>query len=237
MGILILFVLTVGAGTIIYFVWKGVVMGLMGMIRKPVEITQTSVQQKMPKFGVSAKQPTQQARKREVYIDGNLVDWDILPKYAGETGWFGLPKYKDVIVGSNRCFTSEKYMDTAFKQYVYDFMSSIKEIDNNIHSKNRTMRREAKVGWFGVLFAPPFMMWVFTHGSIWGVIFGLVFPFLIFFVKSPYSAVCSRARAFRTKRLTPADWDDVDIEVMESLAREDEMVRAFRRSGVGYRHY
>jgi len=66
----------------------------------------------------------------------------------------------------------------------------------------------------------------------------LVVPVVLWFVfyLYPMGQVWSRERAERFKHFKPSDWDEVDISVMESLAREDEMVRAFRRSGVGYRH-
>ena len=228
MGIAILIVFSIG----IYFTGKMLVLWVIRLLRKPAESAQTYIQPKMPESAAPA--PATQTRRRDVYIYGNLVDWDILPKYTGRTGWFGLPKYEDVIYGYHRVFESEKYMDTAFKQYVYDVMSSIKRADNDCHSTNKTTRQEAKVGWFGLVFIMPFLGWAFT-GSVIGIILGAMISPIGIILLSPYGQWCGRCRAYRMRSLTRDDWDRVDINVMESIAREEEMARAFRRSGISGR--
>ena len=229
MGIAILIVFSIG----IYFTGKMLVLWVIRLLRKPAESAQTYIQPKMPESAAPA--PATQTRRRDVYIDGNLVDWDILPKYTGRTGWFGLPKYEDVIYGYHRVFESEKYMDTAFKQYVYDVMSAIKQLNNDCHSTNRTTRQEAKMIWFVLVFALPFLGWIVCNGSVIGIILGAMIPFGVFFILAPYGQRAGRNMAYSFRSLTRDDWDRVDINVMESIAREEEMARAFRRSGISGR--
>jgi len=232
MGIAILIVFSIG----IYFTGKMLVLWVIRLLRKPAESAQTYIQPKMPESAAPA--PATQTRRRDVYIDGNLVDWDILPKYTGRTGWFGLPKYEDVIYGYHRVFESEKYMDTAFKQYVYDVMSAIKQLNNDCHSTNRTTRQEAKMIWFVLVFALPFLGWIVFNGSVIGIILGaMISPIGVFFILNPYGQRAGRNMAYSFRSLTRDDWDRVDINVMESIAREEEMARAFRRSGISGRWY
>ena len=55
-----------------------------------------------------------------------LKNWNDLPKYKGETGWFGLAKYRDVIVPEDYNRSTSVYMDTPVKQYFYDVMAGYK---------------------------------------------------------------------------------------------------------------
>lgn len=108
MGILILLVFAIGAGTIIYYVGKGAV----GSYRKAFRLQK----------GVDAIQTNSFAAQ-----DG-----------SGETGWLGLPRYSDVIVPEKyNYYATVVYMDSPVKQYFYDLMAGWKNFSNFVASEGK----------------------------------------------------------------------------------------------------
>jgi hypothetical protein len=192
MGILILLVFAIGVGTIIYYVGKGAV----GLYRKA--------------FGLQKGVDTMQTNSFAAQ-DG-----------SGETGWFGLPKYRDVIVPEKHHYATVVYMDSPVKQYFYDLMAGWKRIGD---SRERWVLLVVPVFFGGCLsLIHPF----------WGLLVGIFTLWFVFWM-TPAAMRATRGSAEMSKNLTADDWRQVYRELDKSREREDEMTRAFRRSGIGHR--
>jgi len=192
MGILILLVFTIGAGTIIYYFGKSAV----GLYRKAFGLQK----------GVEPMQTNSFAAQ-----DG-----------SGETGWFGLPKYRDVIVPDKHHYATVVYMGSPVKQYFYDLMAGWKRIGD---SGERWVLLVVPVFFGGCLsLIHPFL----------GLLVG-IFTLWFVFRMIPFAMRAIRESAEMSKNLTADDWRQVYRELDKSREREDEMTRAFRRSGIGHR--
>ena len=178
------------------------------------------------------KVETTQVKARKIVLDGRDLDWNILPKYNGATGWFGFAKYKDVVPPYPENYSSVAYMDTAVKQYAYDVMAARKKRDDFYKKMGRVK------AWLTLLIWPVvFSLGAATHPNpmpkvifIWSVV--ALYKLAVIFYFGPAGMRAGRESAERNKNLTPADWADSYLRVAESQARVDEM----RRAGMG-RHY
>lgn len=191
MEILILLVFAIGAGTIIYYIGKGAV----GLYRKAFGLQK----------GADAMQTNSFAAQ-----DG-----------SGETGWFGLPKYRDVIVPNKHHYATVVYMDSPVKQYFYDLMAGWKLV-----IEDGAIKLGLSFLFFFALGAMVSFVWML-------IIVILTMWFLLW--TSPSAMRATRRSAEMSKNLTADDWRQVYRELDESREREDEMTRAFRRSGIGHR--
>jgi hypothetical protein len=199
MGILILLVFAIGAGTIIYYVGKGA----FGSYRKAFGLPKSV--EPMQNKGLAAQ-------------DG-----------SGETGWFGLPKYSDVIVPEKyNYYATVVYMDSPVKQYFYDLMAGWKYAASYTATEGRL-----KV-WGAFLFFPILAA---LAGVSLNLIFDVVTVVVLLFVLwgFPSSTKTRRAYAEIGKDFTAADIRQVNRDLAESRERVDEMTTAFRRSGIGHR--
>jgi len=191
MGILILLVFAIGAGTIIYYFGKNAV----GLYRKAFGL---------PK-GVEPMQTNSFAAQ-----DG-----------SDETGWFGLPKYRDVVVPDKHHYATVVYMDSPVKQYFYDLMAGWKFVIED-----------------GAIKPGLSLLFFFTLGAmvsfVWVLVIAIVSMWFLLWL-SPRAMRATRNSAEMSKNLTSDDWRQVYRELAESREREDEMTRAFRRSGIGHR--
>jgi hypothetical protein len=205
MGILILVVLVVGLATMVLYT-RDIV---MWMYRKA--------------FGLPTMRAQEKGKTRKIWLDYEYLDWEKLPKYKGETGWFGLAKYRDVVVPDNHHYSTVAYMDTAVKQYFYDVMAGWKDNASYI-------AEEGKIKFWGTFLAFPLVFAL--KNWIAALVIVTAFVLIIVFLAKPAGIRAGRRSAERSKNLTPADWRDVYREVAESQSRVDEM----RRAGVG-RYY
>lgn len=227
MGILILFLLAVGAFVIARFL----IQFLFRLIKKSSGRTSDYTAALNRQTGQkTVADPAQNHNKvRTVRVGRHSrttfaqedTPWDDLPKYKGETGIFGLPKYKDVVITDKHNYATVFYMDGWLRQYVYDLMSGWKDL----------VSKDA----FKLL--ASFLFFVFCFGIIklalcaMFILLGLWFVFwgLASGVRS------ERRSAERFRHFTPDDWREVYDEVRESQDRVDEMTRAFQRSGIHHR--
>jgi len=205
MGILILVVLVVGLATMVLYT-RDIV---MWMYRKA--------------FGLPTMRAQEKGKTRKIWLDYEYLDWEKLPKYKGETGWFGLAKYRDVVVPDNHHYSTVAYMDTAVKQYFYDVMAGWK--GTAIH-----IAEEGKIKYWGTMLAFP-LFFAFQNWRVTLVIVTLL-VLLTVFLFAPKGIRAGRWSAENFKNLTPADWREVYREVAESQSRVDEM----RRAGIGRRY-
>jgi len=148
-----------------------------------------------------------------------LTNLNDLPQYKGETGIFGLPRYRDVIVPNKHNYATVVYMDHPVKQWVYDCMASWKA---GFHDKENP----SALFWTLCFLAVPFLF-----SKALGIAI-VVVAVLLFIFSAPSGNRAVRRMAENAKNFTPDDWRKIYKEVAESQEREDEMVRAIRRSGV-----
>lgn len=199
MGILIFLVFAIGAGTIIYYVGKGAIESYRKAFRLPKSV------EPMQTNSLAAQ-------------DG-----------SGETGWFGLPRYRDVIVPEKyNYYATVVYMDSPVKHYFYDMMAGWKNAASYIATEGRI-----KV-WGAFLFLPVGA--ALCEVSLY-LILGVVTVVVLLFVLwgFPSGTKARRACAETGKDFTAADIRQVNRELAESRERVDEMTTAFRRSGIGHR--
>lgn len=147
--------------------------------------------------------------------------WEDLPHYKGRTWFCGLPYYRDVIVPNKHNYATVVYMDHPVKQWAYDWMASWKAVAND---------KENPYGVFALL---CFLALPFLFNKLFGILF-LVAAVLLFIFGAPSGKRAVRRMAERSRNLTPDDWRKIYKEVAESIEREDEMARAFRKSGAGW---
>ena len=163
------------------------------------------------------------AVKRQKYLNvghaGKLTNYEDLPHYKGRTGLFGLPIYEDIIVPDKHNYATVVYMDNPVKQWVYDWMASWKAAADDKDNPYFTF-------WLAVALAVPFLF-----GKMIGVsvLIGFV---LLFLFGAPSGKRAVRRMAENAKDFTPDTWRKIYKEVAESREREDEIVRAIRRSGI-----
>lgn len=204
-GIILLVIFAIGLASILLWVVKQVV-----KLFKPQAIRQD---------GSSA--PATFIRVGHGRVLTNIND---LPQYKGRVGLFGLPVYKDVIVPDKHNYATVVYMDTPVKQWVYDVMASWKGFCNGIKKGG-----EFKTA-FVILFFP--VMIAFTGVSILKILIGMAVIFILLYLwYIPSGMTMTRRSAELSKNVTPEQWDKIYLDVLLSKEREDEMVRAFRRSG------
>ncbi|MDP2779601.1 hypothetical protein [Devosia sp.] len=199
LGIVLLVVFAIGAATILVWVAKQVASAYRRFVAH------------QPMTAVTKKQRFVRVGHGKVLT--NLND---LPQYKGETGLFGLPRYRDVIVPNKHNYAAVVYMDHPVKQYFYDLMGSWKEA---------TADSRFLLVWFCMI----------AGTSIINPVFGLLVAiFLLWFVfwMWPSTSRMERRSAENAKNFTPDDWRQIYREAAESKEREDELVRALRRSGV-----
>ncbi|NCN89772.1 MAG: hypothetical protein GW936_10120 [Gallionella sp.] len=177
------------------------------------------------------KHPTDSAKpKKPKYIrigyERKLVCYDDLPeanKYSGRTWLGGLPVYADIIIPSKYNYATVVYMDHWFKQYVYDVMCIWKS------SCDGFAKEGVVKSWFYVLFFP--VIFIVAGVSVFKilVIAAIIFAYLYLW---PSTMPIERRQAENAKDFTPDTWREIYKEVAESREREDEIVRAIRRSGI-----
>lgn len=148
-----------------------------------------------------------------------LTNLNDLPQYKGETGLFGLPRYRDVIVPNKHNYATVVYMDHPVKQYVYDVMAGWKAVSTS---------KDNPYGLFALIAFPTILLLL---KPIVGMIL-LAIVMWLFLVTSPSGRRAVRCSAENAKDFTPETWRGIYRDVAESIEREDELVRAIRRSGV-----
>lgn len=210
MGILILFVMAIGLATMILYA-------------RDMAVSLHHKAFGLPKVikGERNNCVATQGKVRKIYLDEKELNWNSLPKYNGDTGRFGLAKYKDVIVPVKHCYATVVYMDTAVKQYFYDLMAGWKFL-----IEDGGIKLGLSLLFFFASGAMVSFVWVLS-------IMIITLWFLLW--ASPSAMRATRHMAERSKTLTPEDWRDIYDEVGKSQARIDEMTTAFRRSGIGHR--
>jgi hypothetical protein len=198
MGIVLLVVFAIGAASVLFWVAKQAARAYRSFY---------------------VKEASQVAKKPKYLRVGHLrtlTNYDDLPQYKGDTGLFGLPRYRDVVVPDKHNYKTVVYMDHPVKQYVYDVMASWK----GVSSDNRF--------W-------PFWIFLIVGAYFFKPIIGFlaaIFLFWFMFWMSPSGDRAVRRMAENAKDFTPDTWRGIYRDVAESIEREDEMVRALRRSGV-----
>jgi len=203
-GIVILFFCAVGAASLL--IWIARQFGKLNqsfLVKQPME----SANQKKSKFIRIGH-----ARK--------LVCFDDLPdanKYKGLTWLGGLPVPADVVVPDKHNYATVVYMDHWFKQYVYDVMIDFSGKWNLEGVVYRLLALTALL----VAFNPVVVLAFTGLFYVWAI---------LWFSPATYRAV--RRSAENAKGFTPDTWRKIYKEVAESQEREDELVRALRRSGI-----
>ena len=232
MGIVILVLLAIGA----FVVAKFLIQWLFKLTRKSSDQTTDYTAALTGQKAVAAQDKVRTVRvgrhNRATFAQED-TPWDDLPKYNGETGMFGLPKYKDVVVPDKHNYATVCYMDGWFRQYVYDVLAARKHASWYAKTEGRI-----KI-WGTLLFFPLlFILAAKTSVQIY-LIVGIVISIALYaiFLGAPSGIRVTRRRAERFRNLTPDDWRQVYQEVQESQDRVDEMTRAFRRSGIVRRHW
>jgi len=150
--------------------------------------------------------------------EGVLTNINDLPQYKGRVGLFWLPVYADVIVPDKHNYATVVYMDNPVKQWVYDWMSSWKGAADTKENPHGTLS-------LVVFLVIPFLFNKFLGMAILGS------AILLFLFGAPSGKRAVRRMAENAKDFTPNDWRKIYKDIAESKEREDEMVRAFRRSG------
>ena len=161
--------------------------------------------------------------RSEEYINKKLTKWEELPHYKGRTWLFGMPHYRDVMMPNKHNYSTVAYMDHPVRQWVYDVMCNWES----------TCDGYAKEGvgksWLYALFFP--MVAVIAGAPIVVVAAATAIIALVFFLWTG-SVRAERRMAENARNLKPGDWRKVYQEIAESKEREDELVRALRRSGI-----
>lgn len=169
------------------------------------------------------------AKSQKKYIrvghERKLTCYDNVPQYKGRTWLGGLPVYADVVMPDKHNYATIIYMDHWFKQYVYDVMVSWRGVCDGIKED----------GWLKtslmLLFFP--VMLAFGGVSIIKIVIGIAILIAILYLwYIPSGMPMIRRSAENAKDFTPDTWRKIYKEVAESQEREDEMVRALRRSGI-----
>jgi hypothetical protein len=206
-GIVILFFCAVGAASVL--IWIARQFGKLNqrfLVKQPTESAKPK-EPKEPKFIRIGH-----ARK--------LVSFDDLPdanKYNGLTWLGGLPVPADVVVPDKHNYATVVYMDHWFKQYVYDVMIDFSGKWNLEGVVYRLLALTALL----VAFNPVVVLAFTGLFYVWAI---------LWFSPATYRAV--RRSAENAKCFTPDTWREIYKEVAESQEREDELVRALRRSGI-----
>lgn len=156
--------------------------------------------------------------RSEEDLDKKLTKWEDLPHYKGRTWLGGLPVLADVICPDKHDYSTVSYMDHWFKQYIYDVMTSF------------AGGLDAKGIAYHLVIPVALIMAGFSAVNVL-TITGLIFAWLYLWF-SPSATRAARRSAERSKNLKPNDWRKIYQEVAESKEREDELVRALRRSGI-----
>uniref|UniRef100_E6QXC4 Uncharacterized protein n=1 Tax=mine drainage metagenome TaxID=410659 RepID=E6QXC4_9ZZZZ len=162
------------------------------------------------------------------YTNGStpeLTPWDDLPQYNGATGWFGLAKYRDVVVPNNHHYPSVAYMDTTVKQYFYDVMAGWKDTGEHFQKMGRVKAWASMLVW-------PIALAICGMNLVALSVIVTLLVLLAVFLFAPKGMRAGRRSAEGSRSLTPADWREVYREVAESQSRVDEM----RRAGIGRRY-
>jgi len=157
--------------------------------------------------------------RSEEYFDKKLTNFADLPHYQGETGMFGLPRYRDVMVPNKHNYATVVYMDHAVKQWVYDWMASCKAVATD---------KDNPYGPFSLL---CFLAIPFLFSKALGVAC-LVVALLLFIFGAPSGKRAVRRSAENARNFTKDDWRGIYRDVVESIEREDELARAIRKSGI-----
>ena len=222
MGILILFILAVGA----FVIAKFLIQWLFKLTRKSSDQTTDYTAALTGQKAVAAQDKVRTVRvgrhNRTTFAQED-TPWDDLPKYKGETGWFGMPAYRDVVVPDKHNYATVFYMDGWFRQYVYDLMAGWKDL----------VKEDSFKFFSAVLF------FVFALGAIRTALGAIVILLFLWFILWGLAAGvrASRRSAERFRHFTPDTWRQVYRDVQASQDRVDEMTRAFRRSGIVRRHW
>ncbi|MGZ8257286.1 MAG: hypothetical protein ACXWTX_05900 [Gallionella sp.] len=142
---------------------------------------------------------TKAVKPRKIYLDGKLLNWDELPKYNGAIGCLGLAKFSDVVEPNHCYYPSICYMDTAFKQYFYDFIVAVK-IGRSVWKEASKFEKLCTVIMAVVcVIKLPVVFWV-------AMFFIIALPF--------YGAVNvqhTRNIAERGKSLTQEEWIEISV--------------------------
>lgn len=154
-----------------------------------------------------------------------LTPYDQVPQYKGDTWFFGLPCYKDVIVPDKHNYATVVYMDHPVKQWVYDVIANWKESCNAAKEEGKFKTTLAILFFPGLLLASGASPYVILIAM--AVIFAVMYLWM-----GPTGMPMTRRSAENAKDFTPDTWRKIYKDVAESQEREDEMVRAIRRSGV-----
>jgi len=149
--------------------------------------------------------------RSEEYLDKKLSQWEDIPHYSGRTWLFGLlPHYDDIKAADKHNYATVVYMDHPVKQYIHDVML-------------------CSTSSLPLLVFPLVLVWINPVGVL--AITGVVLVWLHFWWL-PSTERASRRSAEMSRNLKPGDWRKIYQEVAESKEREDELVRALRRSGI-----
>lgn len=203
-GIVILVVCAVGVASVLTWAAKQVAK-LSVRFAKPSGVRQT----KYVKIGHSK----------------TLTPYDQVPQYKGEISLFGLPRYRDVIVPDKHNYATVVYMDHPVKQWVYDVMAGWKELCGTAKMEGAFKTILA------MLLLPVLLLALGATVQVMLIAIAVIFAVLYLWY-IPSGMPMTRRSAENAKDFTPDTWRKIYKEVAESQEREDEMVRAIRRSGV-----
>lgn len=149
-----------------------------------------------------------------------LTNINDLPMYKGRTALFGLPVWADVgVTGADKHdYSTVVYMNHPLRQYVYDLMVVL---------KGSTQDKRFWPFWIGL------MVLGYLFKPLFGLLVVLFIVWMIFWLY-PAGERAARRMAENAKDFTPDTWRGIYRDVAESIEREDEMARAFRKSGGGW---
>lgn len=215
MGIVLLVVFAIGAASVLFWVAKKVARAYRHFFVVNEEQGATAKVRYLRVGRTSLKEK-----------DGiELTSWEYLPKYKGAAGWFGLPCYQDVIVPKKYNYATVVYMDSPVKQYIYDVMANWK--DSSKTSREEGVFKTA----LGILIIPVLLAAFGVSPLIIMAVMAAIFAVLYLWI-GPSGMKTKRWIVEGTRNMTADDIRQVGRELAESREREDEMVRALRRSGV-----
>lgn len=157
--------------------------------------------------------------RSEEYFDKKLTKFSDLPHYRGETGMFGLPRYRDVMVPNKHNYATVVYMNHPVKQYVYDLMATWKKLINP--------SRDNKYGLLAII---AFLSLPFLYNKWLGVNILVAFAMLVL-ILGPRGKRAVRCSAENAKDFTSDTWREIYRDVAASIERDDEIGRTYGKSG------
>ena len=159
-----------------------------------------------------------------------LTNWNDLPKYKGETGWFGLAKYRDVIVPEDYNRSTSVYMDTPVKQYFYDVMAGYKS--TAIIINECVLFEKLSLTLFPLIFALAgcsLIMVLLTVASLLVVLFLLL---------KPYEVKLTRRQIEATRNMSAETILDAGYMAREDLHFSNaKRVKNLQKNWHGHKHW